>query len=115
MTRGGVQKFHVSTKRYDVASKRTEANSSSRNFRMVEERYQKREGGGIVPTLEVSGFAADIQNHHLNELFSTVGPLVKCKIDYDRLGNSLGVAFIKYERFEDSQTAYKQFHGTSFD
>ena len=36
------------------------------------------------------------------ELFSTVGDLMKCKIEYDKLGNSKGIAYIKYEQFQDT-------------
>ena len=44
--------------------------------------------------LYVSNLDSKITGHELNQIFSRIGKLTRCFINYDKLGTSLGSAFI---------------------
>jgi RNA recognition motif-containing protein len=53
--------------------------------------------------IKISGLELKITNKEIFDLFSEVGPMKKCNINYDSLGRSKGTAIIKYENFQDAK------------
>lgn len=55
-----------------------------------------------------------IQAHqHMQGLFSSIGPLVKLEMKYDRAGRSEGTAFVTYQSPHDAAQAIKEFDGAN--
>jgi RNA recognition motif-containing protein len=44
-------------------------------------------------------------------LFKKIGPLRKCGINWDQLGQSMGTAEVEYEKPEDAEKAIKEYNG----
>ena len=60
--------------------------------------------------IKVTGLNKKITNHELLELFSDIGWLTKCCIDFDSLGRSKGTASIKYKDSNHAIKAIRKFH-----
>jgi RNA recognition motif-containing protein len=62
--------------------------------------------------LFVSNLDSKITGHELNQIFSRIGKLTRCFINYDKLGTSLRSAFVDYENPRDARRAINQFDDT---
>ena len=60
--------------------------------------------------IKVAGLHTSITNEEILELFSSVGKLKKCCINYDSLGRSKGTANIKYEQYIHAQRAIRKYN-----
>ncbi|CCF72879.1 THO complex subunit 4-A [Babesia microti strain RI] len=65
----------------------------------------------IKHIIRISNLDHTIRDNDLMELFSSIGPVVKTWIDYDRTDRSLGTGGCIYERESDAKQAMSQFNG----
>jgi len=51
----------------------------------------------------------------LNELFSTIGPLAHCEIEWDTIGRSKGTAIVEYLDAKSAGAAITEYNGAELD
>lgn len=56
-----------------------------------------------------------MNNSEINELFSQFGPMNICKIRYDKLGVSYGIAIVEYKDENHAKKAIKKYNGATLD
>ena len=65
--------------------------------------------------LFVNNLPMKITNEELNELFSNIGYLTKCKLVFDDFGKSKGRAVVNYESEKDAARAIEKIDGNDLD
>ncbi|KAJ7568108.1 hypothetical protein O6H91_01G018700 [Diphasiastrum complanatum] len=65
--------------------------------------------------LYISNLEYGVSNEDVKELFSEVGELKHCSINYDRIGRSKGTAEVVYTKKEDAISAIKRYNSVQLD
>jgi len=65
--------------------------------------------------VRVENLHFNIGNKDLNDLFSSIGKLTYCQVDWDEIGRSKGSAVVTYETEEDAQRAVKELNEAELD
>ncbi|KAK4681779.1 hypothetical protein QC764_110450 [Podospora pseudoanserina] len=63
--------------------------------------------------IRVDNIHYELTQEELEGLFSSIGPLVKLEMKYDRAGRSEGTAFVTYQSSHDAAQAIKEFDGAN--
>ncbi|KAK4205316.1 hypothetical protein QBC40DRAFT_190391 [Triangularia verruculosa] len=63
--------------------------------------------------IRVDNIHYELTQEELEGLFSSIGPLVKLEMKYDRAGRSEGTAFVTYQSSHDASQAIKEFDGAN--
>jgi len=65
--------------------------------------------------LKIENLHYNIVNSELNELFSTIGPLVNCGIEWDKIGRSKGSAIVEFKETQHASKAIQEYDGAELD
>ena len=68
-----------------------------------------------LTVLKVENLDYEILEKDLLDVFERVGPVSKCRIDYDKSGRSNGSAEISFQNLHDVQTAFERFNDVPLD
>jgi len=90
-------------------------------FRGKSDRFDRPNARKTIDTrnrknrVRVENLHFNIGNKDLNDLFSSIGKLTYCQIDWDEIGRSKGSAVVTYETEEDAQKAVKELNEAELD
>ena len=68
-----------------------------------------------VGNIFVKNLDAKVDSRTLTEAFSTVGPIVSCRVVTDETGRSKGHAFVQFETDAAAKRAVEEFNGAEFE
>ncbi|GAM36113.1 alpha-actinin [Talaromyces pinophilus] len=67
----------------------------------------------INPRLRIDNLHWDLTEEDLEGLFSSIGPVQRVRINFDRAGRSEGTATVTYQYLEDAKQAIREFDGAN--
>ena len=131
------RKIHKGGNNYKQNGDNSNFNRNNNNSRFSDRNSQRqsnaprnnqviRRTGGSIQTssrsanknykrLIVSNLPIEATNEHINELFGKFGPLNVCKIKYDKLGKSFGIATVEFKNEDHAKKALQKYNGAKFD
>jgi THO complex subunit 4 len=65
--------------------------------------------------LKIENLHYNIVPQELNELFSTIGTLERCEIEWDTIGRSKGTAVVEYSDAKSASKAIQEYNGAELD
>lgn len=84
-------------------------------FKKSGAKQPEKKPAGPNKTLFVTNLHFNVSNEALRELFSKVGPLKRCGINWDNLGRSKGTAEVEFLKHEDAATALETLNSTKLE
>ncbi|KAJ7540219.1 hypothetical protein O6H91_10G005800 [Diphasiastrum complanatum] len=93
-------------------------NSTPRQYEKIDDDVSDLGTAAGIETgtrLYVSNLDYGISNEDIKELFSEVGELKRCSINYDRIGRSKGTAEVVYTKKADAIAAIKRYNNVQLD
>jgi THO complex subunit 4 len=99
------------TWKHDLFVDETNKRQESPERRRFDDRVKRTSGYRV----SVANLYYEVTSEDLQELFSSVGPLVRVQITFDQAGRSTGEATVEFESLDDAKLAVKEYHGAELD